>query len=315
MFGAVLGAALLGAVASPAPATAPVVDAVPFGLFAPDDMSWTLGASLPPDGHTVYFAKSEPNYAGLTIFVSHLGAAGWSPPEIAPFSGQYAEGDPAVTPDGSAVVFSSRRPPLGTQASAALYEAFVTGPRSGSVVPLPNSANALGSETSPSIARDGSIYFALNARGVRRIYRVPSASPQTQQASPIALPGDADGIADRDVTVDPAQRFIVFSSTRPGSLGSFDLYLSFHVGDRWCAPVALPAPINSPAAEIAPSLSRDATTLYFSSTRTDLVQPVAAPLDAAGFAASLARYQNGTLRLYRTDLGPVVKRLQGSAAC
>ena len=311
MFFALLSA-LIAAAAAP---QGPPIDPVPFGLFEPSDMSWTLGASFAPGGRTVYFTKSEPSLVGMTIFVSQLSAAGWSTPAVAPFSGQYADGDPAVTPDGSAVIFSSRRPPLGSPDSAALYEAFLSGPRDGAIVPLPNSANVLGSETSPSVAQDGSIYFALNLRGVRRIYRVAAAGSQASAATAVVLPGDVDGVVDRDVTIDAAQRYLLFSSIRPGTLGSFDLYISFHMGDHWCAPLALPAPVNSAASEIAPSLSRDGSTLYFSSNRNDLEQPADPPMDAAAFAAALARYQDGSLRVYSTNIGPWIARFAGAVAC
>jgi Tol biopolymer transport system component len=304
--------ALLVAAAAP---QGPPIEPVPFGLFAPSDMSWTFGASFTPDGRTVYFTKSEPGLAGMTIFVSRLVFGIWSTPNVATFSGQYADGDPVVTPDGGAVMFSSRRPPLGSPASAALYEAFTSGPRAGTVVPLPNSANALGSETSPSIAKDGSVYFTLNAGGVRRIYRSAIAGTTRAQATPVTLPGDVDGAVDRDVAVDPQQRFILFSSIRGASPGSFALYIAFRSGDHWCAPLALPPPINSSSSQIAPSLSDDGNTLYFASNRSDLVQPADTALDASAFAAALARYQDGSMRVYSASVGPWIKRFMGGVAC
>jgi hypothetical protein len=307
--------ALLAMAATAAALEPPVVSPVPFGLFAPSDMSWTLGASMSPDARTVYFTKSEPGLAGATIFVSRLVFGTWSSPNVAPFSGRYGDGDPVVSRDGNAVIFTSHRPPLGSDASSALYEAFLGGPRAGAVVPLPNSANALGSETSPSIAADGTLYFALNAKGVRRIYHVASASEASIAATLVALPGDTDGVVDRDVAVDPAQKFVVFSSIRPNGLGSFDLYVAFRSGDHWCTPLPLPAPVNSASSEIAPSLSRDGGTLYFSSNRNDLVQPAASPMDAAAFASALARYQDGTLRLYSANIGPWTKSSSKGQAC
>jgi hypothetical protein len=61
---------------------------------------------------------------------------------------------------------------------------------------------------------------------------------------------------------------LYFHSGRPG-LGSNDLYVSHRAskGEPWQPPVMLPAPINSPFADVVPNLSRDEHLLFFASTR------------------------------------------------
>ena len=43
-----------------------------------------------PDARTIYFVRSAPNFNFWTIFVSRFENGHWTPPEVAPFSGQYS---------------------------------------------------------------------------------------------------------------------------------------------------------------------------------------------------------------------------------
>src|ERR1041385_8901759 len=56
-----------------------------------------------PDGNTLYFVRSTPNFNFWTILVSHFAHGRWSTPEIAPFSGQYSDADPFITDRKSVV--------------------------------------------------------------------------------------------------------------------------------------------------------------------------------------------------------------------
>src|SRR5215469_14762964 len=67
-------------------------------VFAPGVISGPAGEACPaftPDGNTVYFD------VGSMILVSHRVHGSWSKPEIAPFSGQWLDHDPTMSPDGS----------------------------------------------------------------------------------------------------------------------------------------------------------------------------------------------------------------------
>jgi Tol biopolymer transport system component len=310
-----LAAGLLGmlfaAVSTPAPA-APVVAPAPFGLLSPGDMSNTLGAAFTGDGKTVYYMKSEPGGVGLTIFQSHLDSGRWSAPQVAPFSGRYADADPAIVPDGSALIFSSKRPPRPDAFS--LYELFLIGPKSGTIVPLPNSANALGDEYYASVSADGSLYFTLGTDAGYQIFHVPAVSEENLAAQPLMLAGDAKGVSDFDETIAANGKYMVFASDRPGGAGASDIYLSVRRGNRWCSPFHLPAPINK-TAEMGTGLSRDGRTLYFASYRTLFAFPAAKPMTADDFQALLEHPENNALHTYVADIGPVVDRRLAASDC
>jgi outer membrane protein OmpA-like peptidoglycan-associated protein/Tol biopolymer transport system component len=55
--------------------------------------------------------------------------------------------------------------------------------------------------------------------------------------------------------------------SRPGGLGSCDIYYAQRVGDGWSQPVNLGSPVNTSSWESQPSISPDGKTLYFTSNR------------------------------------------------
>lgn len=63
-----------------------------------------------PEGNTIYFVKSTPNFGFWTICVSKKQNGKWQKPEVAPFSGQYSDADPFITKDGMHFYFISNRP-------------------------------------------------------------------------------------------------------------------------------------------------------------------------------------------------------------
>ena len=81
-------------------------------LFGPGIISGPVADAAPafsPDGQTVYFHRSGVAMTG-TILVSRRRAGVWSRPEVAAFSGQWQDIEPAMSPDGNYLIFSSNRP-------------------------------------------------------------------------------------------------------------------------------------------------------------------------------------------------------------
>jgi serine/threonine protein kinase len=71
--------------------------------------------------------------------------------------------------------------------------------------------------------------------------------------------------SEMSTAIHPDGRTLVFSSTRPGSLGGYDLWAARRdsAGEPFGEPVHLGNVINSPTSETAPFVSRDGRTLYF----------------------------------------------------
>ena len=139
-------------------------------LFAPGVISTgdiEFAPAFEPDMKTVYFVKGSPGAKRVMwILVSRLRDGKWSTPEIAPFSGQYSDIDPTVSPDGRKLFFASNRPSEGTAPRKDFDIWVVEKTEGGWSAPrnLGAPVNSAGSETTTSVTSDGTLYFASSAR-------------------------------------------------------------------------------------------------------------------------------------------------------
>jgi hypothetical protein len=325
IFSILAGFCALGVAPPPAagPSTAPRVERVGEGVLstAADE----IGAAFTPDGKTLYFTLRSPTTSTPALSVtcvSHLAGDRWSEPEVAPFSGRFNDSGPALSPDGRHLFFASDRPAPG--------KATPTGPDATPDVDLwvmdrnldqtaggwsePRDlgapVNTPGIELSPSVAADGTLYFAaLRARGQGSLDLYRARWTGTGYAEPEPLVAIDSAAYEGQPAIAPDQSFLVFASAgRPdGLIGGgnpyprADLYVSFRQGDGWSAPRPLPPPVNSTASDSSPSLSPDGHWLYFTSERSPFVVPMPHPLSARQMEAWLHRPLNGAGNLYRID--------------
>jgi len=84
----------------------------------PADSGRIYSSTLSPDGNEFYFFKhvgSKPE--DYRIFRSSRTSAGWREPEIVDLGGEFSDLYPALSPDGTRLVFSSYRPAPGDTSS------------------------------------------------------------------------------------------------------------------------------------------------------------------------------------------------------
>src|SRR5579859_4289005 len=150
----------LAALLSAGTAAADTVSVTP-EIFAPGAISGTASEdcfSMTPDGDTAVFDIA--NGSSSTIVISHKVKGHWSKPEIAPFSGQWYDHDPAVSPDGNFIVFPSKRPAkAGGEPKGGLWRVDRKGKGWGEPWRLPDDVNVSPRIYAPTITADGSIYF------------------------------------------------------------------------------------------------------------------------------------------------------------
>jgi hypothetical protein len=155
-------------------AVQPVVPEL-FGEGVISTPDYELNAAFLPDGKTVYFTKSTANMGFWTIVSSRLVNGRWTEPEVAPFSGTFSDADLAVTPDGTRLVFISRRPVPGNPGRPVPHIWYVD--RTAAGWTEPRNAAALNSEAGeyyPSAAADGTLYFEsarAGGKGRADVYR------------------------------------------------------------------------------------------------------------------------------------------------
>jgi hypothetical protein len=96
---------------------------------------------------------------------------------------------------------------------------------------------------------------------------------------------------------------MIFSAQgRPDGLGDYDLYISFRRDGIWQRALHLPAPINSDAGDLNPSVSPDGRYLYFSSTRSVFDTIPSRPYDYRELWRRLMSPGNGLGDIYRVDM-------------
>jgi outer membrane protein OmpA-like peptidoglycan-associated protein len=124
--------------------------------------------------------------------------------------------------------------------------------------------NEVGDERLLSIQADGSaLLFGRSQNGVAELY-IQKVTSEGTQTFPLQCPvrlqeGDKDVFIVNDT-------IIVFSSARLEGKGGYDIYYSFYKNGLWSDPMNMSG-VNSPYDDIAPFLSNDGRTLYFSSNR------------------------------------------------
>lgn len=83
-------------------------------LFAPEIITTEYhehsSPVFSPDGKEVYWSVFLNFWGPQVILTMQLENDQWTQPEVASFSGQYSDGNPCFSPDGSKLFFESRRP-------------------------------------------------------------------------------------------------------------------------------------------------------------------------------------------------------------
>lgn len=253
-------------------------------VFAPgivSDTNFQWRVTFTPDGRTAYFAESPqffPVSRTATIYQSQWNGERWSEPVVATFSGQFSDMDPAISPDGSRLYFSSIRPVAGVlRGDIDIWMVDRRGSSWSEPVRLGSEVNSDADELYPSVSRDGTLYFASGPNAPR-----PGGNFDIYQAR-----ATAGGFANRErlsssINTTPAPndphlqaawefnpeisadgRMLVFASLRPGGAGLGDLYVSHRVGSDWTPAQSLGPIVNTAADEYHPTLSRDGKALYF----------------------------------------------------
>ena len=288
---ALLGTMLLAITAceQPTPVEAPAVSRAPANPataveFSPNVISdgneqWRITFS--PDGKTAYFAESPqffPFTRQATIYVSQFVDGEWTTPEVAPFSGQYSDIDPFLSPNGQRLYFSSIRPVDGVmRGDIDLWYVERTADGWSEAIHLGPEVNSPSSdELYPSVDANGTLYFASGPFFPQpgRHFDIYSAERDGDGFAPRqALPGAVNtapvaggGLQDAwefNPEISVNGKTLVFTSLRPGGYGLGDLYVSNLEGGEWTAARNLGPLVNSSSDEYHPTLSRNQRELYF----------------------------------------------------
>ena len=264
-----------------------------------------FGGSLSQDGKTIYFDRSVPPHYLYTLWESHLVGNNWSAPEILPFSGQYRDSDPVLSPDGNKLLFVSDRPVNGKDPHH--YEIWMS-QREGDKWSEPKNLGPVvntHSQYFASMASNGNLYFSATiADNDSEIDIFVSKFINEKYTTPVNL-GPAingKGIVNIEAFVSPDEKFLLIGAfNRPDSVGSSDIYVSYNQNGKWSAPLPVSV-INTPAREYSPRLTPDGKRLIFTSERGMGTEQRAKPWTMTEFEQKSRSSWNGLGNIYTVPI-------------
>ena len=262
-----------------------------------------------PDGRTLYFLRSSPNFNFWTIVVSHFENNHWTTPEVLPISGQYRDADPFITRDGKRFYFISDRPKDAASASASersldIWYMEKAGNGWGPPQNVGEPVNSPGNEWYPTIAQDGTLYFGSDrpgGKGRTDIYR--SRLVDGKYTEPENLGDSINTQYDEfEPYISPDQKYLIFMAQRPDGHGGSDLYISYQRDGSWTKAANLGDKINSSGSEYSPLVTPDGKYFFWSSTRTTASTSQTKRLTYQDLLTKLRGPGNGLGDIYQIDL-------------
>lgn len=286
----------------------PMPEATIFGDGVISTRDYESSITFTPDGKVAFFVKSSPDLSIRVIVESHLDKGKWTMPEVASFSGEYVDTDPCLSPDGTKLYFASRRPVEGTtqRPDNELWVVEKTGTGWSEPRHLDAPVNTQSQETSPSVTKDGTLYFSSNrqgGKGAADIYRAKLVDGKYSAPENVGDAINSPG-PEAQVFVTPEDDILVFAAAgRVEGRGSVDLYISRRVDGAWSKAVNLGSKVNSSAVDSAPRISADRRYFFWTSTRGyGLEDRQAHHLNYKELSNKLQGAGNGLGDIYQIDL-------------
>ncbi len=246
-------------------------------LFAPGLISTGLSTrdfAISPSGDEILYTIQHPKFLSSTIIRIKKTHGAWGNPEVAPFSGVFRDLEPSFNWTGDTLYFSSDRPRSNTPAKRNfdIWRVIkkVNG-EWGQPEDLGDTVNSLENEFYPSVAKNGNLYFTVEAsygKGTEDIVVCKRTAKGYEK--PVSLPEAINSKFDEfNAFIDPDEKFILFGCQgRPDELGNGDLYISKKdQAGNWTPARRLPEPINSKSIDYCPYVSRDGSAFFFTSSR------------------------------------------------
>lgn len=226
-----------------------------------------LNSVFSPDGREFYFCVR--NFSGaVSIFQMKMEGEKWSQPKLLPFASRYGDIDVTMSPDGTKILFSSKRPIPGSDKPKEDNDFWMVkreGNTWGEPIYLGEDINSDSHDYYPMMTNNGTIYFSSQREGpgTNNIYRSECVDGKYSKG---VILGEAINTEHRefDPYISPDESILIFSSTRPEGLGSGDLYISFKDKEgNWVKAKNMGDKINTAGSEYCPMISLDGKYLFF----------------------------------------------------
>ena len=256
-----------------------------FGLDSPGDKPQVFSPNIistqynerdytqSPSGNTILYSVVLPAKNLSVIMYQYFDGFFWSEPEVARFSGQYKDLEPAFTPDGGKLFFVSKRPVDNTFNEKDYDIWFIDISKNGwsNPINLGVPVNSESDEYFPTVSQNGNLYFTASyedSYGKEDIYF--SKFENGNYTTPVNL-GDSINTAFYEFNsfIAPDESYLIFSSFgREDGTGGGDLYIAYRNEDGiWSKARNMGKQINSDKMDYCPFVSKDEKYFFFTSQR------------------------------------------------
>ncbi len=266
--------------------------------------------TMSPNENEIYFTAQ--GYAGelSTIIKVVKKDNEWSAPQVAPFSGQYADLEPMFSPDGLRLFFVSNRPNAFTTNEKKNHDIwYIERSTINDDWSIPKNLgspiNTEGDEFYPSIAKNGNLYYtstASSSKGKDDIF--VSKFENNIYSEPISLSEaiNSEGY-EYNSYISSDESFLIFGGyKRKDGLGSGDLYISYKDKEgNWSKAENL-TKINSDKMDYCPFYDSKTQTLYFTSKRNVIKEDTKKTKNLQQLLEVMNSYENGLSRIYSISI-------------
>jgi hypothetical protein len=263
--------------------------------------------AISPDGKEMFFTVESYKKEFSAVFTSLKKGKKWSEPQVANFSGEFRDLEPAFSPDGLRLFFVSARPLSAASKEAKDYDLWYLERKAmGESWSAPMHAgpmvNTKEDEFYPSIAANGNLYFTRqtpDATPHEDIWVCEWKENQWQAARQLGAGVNTLG-SEYNAFVAPDESYLVFGAyKRPGDQGGGDLWVSQRdAKGLWSAAKPMPLPINSPRIDFCPFVEASTGLLYFTTERSEIPKQMPRKMSTAELLTRMKTPANGLERVF-----------------
>ena len=237
-------------------------------VFAPGIVSRDGGQYellMASDHHEIIFCERESAHNTFRLISITSTDGQWSAPTAIPFSLDYINNEPTLSPDGKRLFFVSNRPIPPNKEAEKLPDIWVSEKvdgRWGEPRNVGAPVNTPDIEVQPYCPSDSILYFCRQAEGVRGIYQASFA--QGRFSSPVLL--DLDTALGRisGPCISPDNTTLIVHAMVESGANNWDLFVSFRDrAGKWGKFVSVGASINTEKGESDATFSPDGKYLFF----------------------------------------------------
>ena len=230
-------------------------------LFAPNMVSLKnvkeKSLAISPAGDEVFFSGGKSWPESKIMHVKKINNR-WGEPQVADFNVDCFACEPAFSPDGKYLFFSSSK---GMQdiKQYCIWRVEKIGNDWGNPKEVIDIVDPKIWEFHPTITKGGTVYFCYwdSLKQVGNIYKSKYSDGVYSEPEKVILPFNIQS-SDTDPFIDPDEKYLITSSTGQNSKGGYDVYISFKKKDSsWLSPITFGDKFNTSGDEDSFDISPD----------------------------------------------------------